>query len=542
MLIFTADFNEYCGMVHGYREPGHEGSFQGCEWPVQSRLGETDQTRAKSVEQSAQPGHQDLASLLNQLPGMVYRCHYDGKWKMDFASEGAYELTGYRVEDLIHQNDIFFSQVIHPDDREDVHQKIEKAWREGKPFNITYRIRARDGSEKWVRDTGKAVSNTSDRIEFEGFITDVSEQKRSEERIQRQIRRFEGLRKVDMAITASFDLRVTLDVLLEQVINQLEVDAGDILLLDRYTNTLEYAARRGFRTAALQHTSLRLGEGFAGSAAIERRTIHIPDLTRARGGLERSPYLEAEGFITYFGVPLIAKGELEGILEIFHRSPLQPDPEWLDYLETLAGQAAIAIDNATLFKELQRSNMELNLAYDATLEGWSKALELRDQETEGHTQRVTHMTLRLARSMGFSDSELVPIYRGALLHDIGKMGIPDHILLKPGPLNPNEWEIMRQHPTLAYNLLWPIPSLRPALDIPYCHHEKWNGMGYPRGLKGEEIPLAARIFSIVDVWDALISDRPYRKAWPEDKVFEYIRKEKGRHFDPQVTEAFLALF
>jgi putative nucleotidyltransferase with HDIG domain len=212
----------------------------------------------------------------------------------------------------------------------------------------------------------------------------------------------------------------------------------------------------------------------------------------------------------------------------------------MEFLETLAGQAAIAIDNAKLFEGLQRSNVELALAYDTTLEGWSRALELRDQETEGHTERVTEMTLRLARAVGrFAEAELMHLRRGALLHDIGKMGIPDGILLKPGPLTEAEWEIMRQHPIYAHEMLSPIAFLRPALDIPYCHHEKWDGSGYPRGLRGEQIPLAARVFAVADVWDALRSNRPYRAAWPEAQVIAHIRSLSGVHFDPQIVEAFL---
>jgi len=232
---------------------------------------------------------------------------------------------------------------------------------------------------------------------------------------------------------------------------------------------------------------------------------------------------------------------VKGVLEILHRTPLDSEPEWLEFLEALAAQAAIAIDNAELFDDLQRANAELAQAYDATLEGWSRALEMRDKETKDHTRRVTGMTVRLARTMGFSEEELVHIRRGGLLHDIGKMAIPDGILLKPAPLTGAEEEIMRKHPLYAYEMLSPIPYLRPALDIPYCHHERWDGTGYPRGLKGEQIPLAARIFAVVDVWDALRSDRPYRSGWPEEMVRTYIRERAGKLFDSQVVEAFLKL-
>jgi HD-GYP domain-containing protein (c-di-GMP phosphodiesterase class II) len=221
---------------------------------------------------------------------------------------------------------------------------------------------------------------------------------------------------------------------------------------------------------------------------------------------------------------------------------LNPDIEWINYLETLGGQAAIAIDNAQLFEGMQKSNLELIAAYDATIAGWSHAMDLRDKETEGHSQRVTELTLQLADIMGFSEQEKVHIRRGALLHDIGKLGVPDHILLKAGKLTEDEWASMRRHPTSAFEMLSPISYLRLALDIPYCHHEKWDGTGYPRGLKGEQIPLAARIFAVADVWDALTSDRPYRPAWTEEKTLEYIREQSGQHFDPNVVAVFLNRF
>lgn len=195
----------------------------------------------------------------------------------------------------------------------------------------------------------------------------------------------------------------------------------------------------------------------------------------------------------------------------------------------------------TLLDERQQAAEELARAYDATLEGWSRALDLRDHETEGHSRRVTEMTERLAIALGVPNAELAHIRRGALLHDIGKMGIPDAILRKPGPLDAEEWALMRRHPGLAYELLAPISYLQPALAIPYCHHEKWDGSGYPRGLAGPAIPLAARIFAVVDVWDALSNDRPYRTAAPPAEVYHYIATQSGSHFDPAVVTAFLAL-
>jgi putative nucleotidyltransferase with HDIG domain len=315
-----------------------------------------------------------------------------------------------------------------------------------------------------------------------------------------------------------------------------------VLLLNPHTQALEYAAGRGFGPSDLVRARVKLGEGLAGKVALERRAWHVPQLNQGINLSSRAARLgQAEGFTTYYGMPLIVKGQVKGVLELFNRTPFIINQEWRDFLETLAGQAALAIDNAQLFEYLQRSNLDLELAYDTTLQGWSRALDLRDKETEGHTQRVTEITLNLARAAGLPDADLVHVRRGALLHDIGKMAIPDSILLKPGPLTAEEWEIMKQHPTHAFELLSPIPYLRPALDIPYCHHEKWDGTGYPRGLQGEQIPLAARLFAVVDIWDALRSDRPYRAAWTPERVRAHVTALKGTHLDPQLVELFMRL-
>ena len=362
---------------------------------------------------------------------------------------------------------------------------------------------------------------------------------RLNEELESRLQQLTSLRTIDVAISSSMDIHLTLGILLEQVIQTLGVQAADVLIFNPVTQSFRYSTGRGFRTQALQHTDLRLGDGYAGQAARDRQILLIRDLPKNTGGLQRSADFHGEGFVSYVGAPLIAKGQVKGVLEIFQRSPFDLSSEQRAFLETLAGQAAIAIDSGQLFENLQSSNSELMMAYDETIEGWSRAMDLRDKETEGHTQRVTELTLRLAGSMGFRGEELVHIRRGALLHNIGKMGVPDDILRKPGALTDEEWVTMRKHPQFAYDMLAPIIYLRPAIDIPYCHHEKWDGTGYPRALKGEQIPLAARIFALVDVWDALCSDRPYRKAWPEDKVRSHIQEQAGKHFDPHIVEVFL---
>jgi putative nucleotidyltransferase with HDIG domain len=357
-------------------------------------------------------------------------------------------------------------------------------------------------------------------------------------KIEQQLLRLDSLHAIDLAILGATDLHLALKTVLHEVSDRLGSDIAYVLLFNSDTLDLNAAAVTGNLSKKTRSLNLRLGDGTAGKAALERRTVISPDLT----AVERSDSLHAavvdEQLQTVAATPLIAKGIVVGVLTVGFRSVFTPDADWIDFFEALASQAAMAVDSGKSFADLQRSNLNLKLAYDTTIEGWSHALDLRDKETEGHTLRVTEMTLKLARLAGMTDAELVHVRRGALLHDIGKMGVPDTILLKPDKLTTAEWEIMRMHPTYANELISPIAYLHPALDIPYCHHEKWDGSGYPNGLKGEQIPLAARYFAVVDVWDALRSDRPYRKGWPEEKVLEYIRANSGSHFDPKAVEAF----
>jgi PAS domain S-box-containing protein len=363
---------------------------------------------------------------------------------------------------------------------------------------------------------------------------------RLHEQTERQLMEAEALRDVERAVASSFDLSLTLGLVARHASQLLGTDAAAVLVFNTNTHELDYAAYTGFRLRVPVKGRLGITGTCAGRVAMERRMVRVDDLPHKADSGQWPAFYVAEGFVSYCAVPIIAKGALKGVLEVLHRSHLDTDPHWPELLTTLAGQAAIAIDNNSLFDGLQRSNADLTLAYEATLEGWSRALDLRDKETEGHSQRVTEMAVRLAIALGVPEAALVHIRRGALLHDIGKLGVPDQILLKPGKLTDEEWVIMRAHPQQAYELLAPITFLNPALDIPYCHHEKWDGTGYPRHLKGEAIPLSARIFAVADVWDALGSDRPYRKAWPRLRIAAYVREQSGLQFDPKVVAAFLS--
>ena len=337
-----------------------------------------------------------------------------------------------------------------------------------------------------------------------------------------------SVRAIDQAIISSQDVNDTLQVLLNHVVTTLKVDAAAVMLYNQEENCLEFPIGSGFqnpfnpklRIPIQAGTNNATGKG-PNEAMLQNQLVFNNDLNvEARQAIFD---MSGEHFATAGHIPLVARGSQQGLLSIFHRSHLYPDQEWFSFLEALAGQAAIALHNAELWLNVQRTNHALTLAYDRTIEGWVHALDLRDKETEGHTQRVTEMTMRLARLLRFNEEQLEHVRRGALLHDIGKIGVSDTILLKPGPLTEEEWQVMHKHPVYAYQMLSPIEFLAPAIDIPYCHHEWWNGKGYPRGLQGAQIPLPARIFAMVDAWDALRCDRPYRKAWPEDRVLAYLR-------------------
>jgi len=370
---------------------------------------------------------------------------------------------------------------------------------------------------------------------------DITECRETKIKMERQVQQLSILRSIDLAIASGLDLNLLLSMLLDRVMALMHVDAATVLLLNSKTNLLEFAAGKGFHSNILQYTRLKLGEGCAGRVALEREMINIPDLRKDKMEFDRSPLFVQENFVTYWGVPLMAKGRVLGVLEMFHRAPLKPDKDLQNFLVMVAGQAAIAIDSAMMFSELQRSNVELSLAYDATIEGLSRALDLRDKETKEHTFRVTDITVKLATRLGVKQTDLIHVRRGAILHDIGKVAIPDQILFKPGPLGKEEWEIMRRHPDIAVELLSPVSYLEPALEIPHWHHERWDGTGYPDGLRQEDIPFSARLFALADVYDALISKRPYRSAWSKWDAVQYIEDQAGTHFDPRIVPEFLDL-
>ena len=349
-----------------------------------------------------------------------------------------------------------------------------------------------------------------------------------------------ALMGVGRAINSSLGLKRVLEEVMDTLIELMRAERG-FLMLRESNGELDVKLARGIAHINLEEDSFKVSRTIVKQVADSGEPILTTNA-------QDDPRFEAQMSIAALQLrsilcaPLKIKNELIGVIYVDNRARSGIFQEHdLGLIRAFADQAAVAIDNAQLFENLQASNREMQEAYQATLEGWVQALDMRDKETEGHTQRVTILTERLARSMGVGGVELVNITRGALLHDIGKMAIPDGILLKPGTLTDGERTLIHKHPVYAYEMLTRIDFLLPAIDIPYCHHEKWDGTGYPRGLRGDEIPFAARIFSIVDVWDALISDRPYRKGYPQEEVRERIKADSGKHFDPCVVEAFLAL-
>ncbi len=381
---------------------------------------------------------------------------------------------------------------------------------------------------QFLRDLTQAVS-TLNKVK-----SNVSKQMQTRES------QFEALVRIGSAINSSLGLKRVLAEVMDRLVSLMRAERGFLMLRESDGNLKVHVAR------GIDNVDLNEDE-FAVSKTVINRVVETGKLVLTTNAQE-DPRFEAQFSVAAYHllsilcVPLNIKDKLIGVIYVDNRAHTGVfQQENFDLISAFANQAAIAIHNARLFDDLQASNEELEIAYQATLEGWVRALDLRDKETEGHTKRVTSLTQTLARGMGLKEDEIIHITRGALLHDIGKMAIPDGILLKPDKLSEDERALIEKHPRYAYEMLNPIKFLHPALDIPYCHHEKWDGSGYPRKLKGEDIPFAARIFAVVDVWDALVSDRPYRKGIQPSEVKKSIRELSGSHFDPRVVDAFLSL-
>ena len=440
----------------------------------------------RNLEKKVIKSESFLRSTIDNIRGVVYHCKNDEKWTMEYLSQGCFELTGYKSEELINNLKMSFGSLVLDKYRNYLVSLTNAT------YEHEYEVRTKDGETRWVLDRGKTVfSEDGKAIRQEGILTDITDLKQYEsaiaesERFLRESQRVGGVGSY--VVNLINDTCQSSDVLneilgLEQkVLHSLEV-----------WSTLIHPHDREVALSAHQKS-------------IEEITNYKQEYRIIR---------PKDGAVRW----LSDVGELE-----------------LD----ISGEPSRIV--GTIMDITERKQLEENMlqAYDATIEGWAHALDLKDEETEDHSRRVTELTMRIAVKMGIKEEELAHVRRGALLHDIGKMGIPDSILLKPGKLTDEEWKIMRKHPVYGFEMLSHIDYLRPALGIPYCHHEKWDGSGYPRGLKGKQIPLAARIFAVVDVYDALTSDRPYRKAWTKVKTLEHIREQTGSHFDHQIVDVFM---
>jgi len=365
------------------------------------------------------------------------------------------------------------------------------------------------------------------------------------EQITRQVsaKELSTLLKVSSSLASTLDLTEVLQIAIESVIDLLDLNTGaiytlekEILYLGATTPPLPPQLPENLLLSHLEdHPHIK-------NVVRTKAPVCLNDAREASLSPAEQSVVDARHLISILYFPLVLKDVVIGVFIVGTTdTPRQFTDNEIDLCHVMAYEVSLAIANAQLYKKTQQAVIDLAHAYDATLEGWSRVLDMRDHATDEHTQRVTKLTITLADKMGIPKSEMGHIRRGALLHDIGKMAIPDSILQKPDALSETEMAIMRSHPEKAYEILSHIDYLLSALDIPYCHHEKWDGTGYPRGLKGEGIPLSARLFAIVDVFDALTSDRPYRKAWQKEKALAYIQEQSGKHFFPDAAEAFVEM-
>ena len=468
------------------------------------------------------------------------------RWKANgvrtFVNEAYCRYFGLTPEQALSSS---FMPLVAEEDRHAIEQKVERL-RSGTVDSETetHRVIRPDGGIGWQEWTDLPIRDENGNvIEFQSVGRDVTEQKLAEATILKQLAFDEMMtRLLARFATCSYsEVDSSIEIGLKEIIEFMDIDYADILILsdDRKSWKITYQSSASHLSPSIHPTqTIPTGELLWSEIKLfqgEAIKINTFDDYPEEAQIDRR-FSESEGVKSLLSVPIRGQEQLTfGCIDLISYTT---QINWTDSDVT---HMKIIGDSIANLLERKRAEENLAEAYDTTLEGWAKALELRDKETEGHSRRVTEATVGVARALNLTEEELIHIRRGSILHDIGKMGIPDDILRKKGPLTDEERAVVQKHPRTAYELLKPISYLENALEIPYCHHEKWDGSGYPRGLKGEEIPLAARIFAVVDVWDALISDRPYRNAWPRERVADYLVAESGKHFDPQVMDVFLQM-
>lgn len=482
-----------------------------------------DITERKRAEEAILERERQMNALVTSLDDIIFEfdeiATYLNVWAADEnkLAQPIAQILGRRIEDVLGE------EAGRP-----FTEAIKRVIAEGHTEIIEYPLQVLDGQRWFMARISEIVGKDQSYKSASMLIRDITERRQGE-------RERETLLALATALRTAPTRNEMIPVIIDQIIRLMNLDGAAFALLDASSGeSVIELARDGL--AMWNQMRIPAKQGITGMVIASGETYVTNDLNSDPDDYRTSP---EDAMISVACAPLIADQKTIGALWIKSASHMNDTDVRL--LEGIASMAATAIHRATLFEQTVQYASQLTDAYEKNIEGWSRALDLRDKETEGHTLRVTSLTVDMARAFGIPETEIVHVRRGALLHDIGKMGVPDHILLKPGKLTDEEWVQMRQHPVFAHELLLPIEFLHDALDIPYCHHEKWDGTGYPRGLKGEEIPFHARIFAIVDVWDALTNDRPYRQAWSNEKALAYIQEQSGTHFDPKVVAVFVQL-
>jgi PAS domain S-box-containing protein/putative nucleotidyltransferase with HDIG domain len=434
-------------------------------------------------------------------------------------------ITEYSILELLQKKPTDFIDPLLP--KNEIEKLTARLMGESLPDRLEFNITTHYG-EKRVIDLNLTSIRFENKDAIMGTAIDITTRKQREHEL-------EVIAQMSEALRISINQADVLETSISKISDILKIDGAFIALGNEQSSQVEMKIASGI-WKSLEGTVLPIYQGLSGHiiTTSEPYINHHP---------QNDPYITRPDLAVQMksiaGVPLLAAGRTVGVLVIGSKQHLSEND--LRLLKAMGDFTASALHRADLFEQSSLQAKELEQAYNSTLEGWALALELRDKETQGHSVRIANLTLKLAKRMGIPEAEMENIRRGALLHDIGKLGVPDTILLKHSTLTPSEWAIMQKHPAYAFEMLSQLKDFKDSIDIPYCHHEWWDGSGYPRGLEGENIPLAARIFCIVDVWDALTSDRPYRQAWEKQEALAHIINQAGTHFDPRIVNEFIKM-